>query len=223
MEADGRRNSASEGSDGLTHLAYTLVFTNSWSRPATLKSIEVVDPTKGDGVTGKNQVLTVRNEDVAGQFRIFSRPATQDKTNFAMEVPPGQSAVMYFDVTYVEGAQLPPAIAHRVVMSAPGSDDKPMEFTVTSAPLRLSCEAVMVLSPPFRGDGWVNGNGCCKEIGPHRFVMNSINGALRPTEEFAIDWVRVDAQGRIFHDDPKDVKNWYDYVSFATLFVVGIL
>jgi murein DD-endopeptidase MepM/ murein hydrolase activator NlpD len=41
--------------------------------------------------------------------------------------------------------------------------------------------------------------------------MNSINGALQPTEEFAIDWVRVDAQGRIFHDDPKDVKNCYDY------------
>jgi hypothetical protein len=30
-------------------------------------------------------------------------------------------------------------------------------------------------------------------------------------EEFAIDWIRVDAQGRLFHGDPKDVKNWYDY------------
>jgi hypothetical protein len=69
----------------------------------------------------------------------------------------------------------------------------------------------MVLSPPFKGDGWVNGNGCCKEIGPHRFVMNSIKWALRPTEEFAIDWIRVDAQGRLFHGDPKDVKNWYGY------------
>ena len=69
----------------------------------------------------------------------------------------------------------------------------------------------MVLSPPLKGHGWVDGNGCCKEIGPHRFVMNSINGALRPTEGFAIDWIRVDAQGRLFHGDPKDVKSWYDY------------
>ena len=41
--------------------------------------------------------------------------------------------------------------------------------------------------------------------------MNSINGALRPTEGFAIDWICVDAQGRLFHGDPKDVKSWYDY------------
>ena len=30
-----------KGSDGLTHLAYTLYFTNSSSHPATLKSIEL--------------------------------------------------------------------------------------------------------------------------------------------------------------------------------------
>jgi ribose 1,5-bisphosphokinase PhnN len=41
--------------------------------------------------------------------------------------------------------------------------------------------------------------------------MNSINGALRPTEEFAIDWIRVDAQGRLFHGVPNDVKNWFGY------------
>ena len=83
---------------------------------------------------------------------------------------------MHFDVTYAGGAHVPSAIAHRVVVSAPGNDDKPMQFTVTSAPSRLNCEAAMVLSPPFKGDGWVNANGCGKEIGPHRFVMNSING-----------------------------------------------
>jgi hypothetical protein len=200
-----------KGSDGLTHLAYALLFTNSWNHPATLRSIEVVDPMKGDAVTGKNQVLTLKNEDVTAQFRILCRPATLDKTNFAAEVPPGQSVVMHFDVTYAEDAHVPSAIAHRVAVSVPGNDGKPMQFTVTSAPLQLNCEAAMVLSPPFKGDGWVNGNGCCKEIGPHRFVMNSINGAPRPTEEFAIDWIRVDAQGRLFHGDPKDVKNWYDY------------
>ena len=91
-----------KGSDGLTHLAYSLFFANSWNYSATLKSIEVVDPMKGDAVTGKNQVLTSKNEDVTGQFRILSRPATLEKTNFATDLPSGQSAFMYFDVTYAE-------------------------------------------------------------------------------------------------------------------------
>jgi murein DD-endopeptidase MepM/ murein hydrolase activator NlpD len=41
--------------------------------------------------------------------------------------------------------------------------------------------------------------------------MNSINGSLAATEEFAIDWVRVDAQGRMFTGDFKDPKHWYGY------------
>lgn len=207
----GDRIQPVKGSDGRMHLAYSLLLTNSWSRDATLKSMEVVDPAKGDAVTGTNQVLTARNEDVTGEFRPFARPTTLDKANYATVLLAGQSAVMYFDVSYPEGAAIPGAIAHRVVVGVTGPDGKPAEFTVTSAPLRLNCKAAMVLIPPFKGKGWVNGNGCCKEIGPHRFVMNSINGSVRPTEEFAIDWVKVDEQGRMFHDDPKNVKNWYDY------------
>ncbi len=199
------------GSDGQMHVAYSLLFTNSWNRPVTLVSIEVVDPAKGNGVTGKYQVLSMRNEDITGQFRLLSLPTTQDKSNFATELPGGQSAVMYFDVSYAEDATLPAAIAHRVVIRAEDRNGKPAEATILSEPLPLNCEAAMVLRPPFTGGGWVDANGCCKEIGPHRFVMNPINGALRPTEEFAIDWVRVDAEGRMFHGDSKDVKNWYDY------------
>jgi hypothetical protein len=50
----------------------------------------------------------------------------------------------------------------------------------------------MVISSPFKGSGWVNGSGCCLEIGPHRFVTNPINGTLDPSETFAIDWVQID-------------------------------
>src|SRR3954468_19896336 len=46
-----------KGSDGLIHLAYALQFTNSWSVPATIKSVEVVDPAHGNQASGKNRVL----------------------------------------------------------------------------------------------------------------------------------------------------------------------
>src|SRR5215471_2266535 len=38
-----------KGSDGMIHVAYALLVTNSWNRPATLKSIEVVDPAHDNG------------------------------------------------------------------------------------------------------------------------------------------------------------------------------
>ena len=50
-----------KGSDGLIHLAYALQATNSWSVPATIKSVEVVDPAHGNQMSGKNRVLDIRN------------------------------------------------------------------------------------------------------------------------------------------------------------------
>ena len=199
-----------KGSDGRIHLAYALLITNSWNRPATLMSIEVVDPTPGNAVTGKNAVVTSKDQDIAGKLRLLSLP-TQDGSSFHMEVPAGQSGIAYFDVTYADPAQVPRAIAHRVVVNVADRDGKPKDFTVLSPPMRLDCNPPVVLGPPFKGDGWVNANGCCREIGPHRFVMNSVNGSLAATEEFAIDWIRVDAQGHQFDGDPKDPKAWVDY------------
>jgi hypothetical protein len=199
------------GSDGLTHLAYSLLLTNSWGQPAVLKSIEVVDPAHDYAATGKNEVLTINNDDVTGELRLLSLPGTLDKANYRTEVPSGQSAVAFFDVTYSDSAQVPRAIAHRVTVGVIGREGKPQDLTVLSPPLRLSCIEPIVLAPPLKGEGWINGNGCCKEIGPHRFVMNSINGSLAPTEEFAIDWIRVNPQGRLFTGDPKDPKHWYGY------------
>jgi hypothetical protein len=71
--------------------------------------------------------------------------------------------------------------------------------------------AAMVISAPFKGSGWVNGNGCCEEIGPHRFVTNAMNGTLDPSEQFAIDWVQIDAHGQAYRTDGKKPEDWLCY------------
>ena len=199
-----------KGSDGRMHLAYALMFTNSWSMPATIKSVEVVDPARGNQVTGKNRVLGIRNDDVTGQVKLFTAPNSMDKASYSTQIAPGQSGVMFFDVTYDDASQVPKAIAHRVTVTVPPNPHTPSALTVTSPPLRLGPEA-MVVAPPFKGDGWVNGNGCCLEIGPHRYVTNPMNGTLEPSETFAIDWVKIDAQGHAFRTDGKAPEDWYCY------------
>ena len=168
-----------KGSDGLTHLAYALMFTNVWRFPATITSVEVVDPALGNKITGSNRVLSIKNEDVTGQVKLFTLPGTLDKANYTTEIPAGQSGVMFFDVTYSDASQVPHTIAHRVTVSIPQVERMPKPVVV-SRPVRVSTIEPIVLSPPMKGDGWVNGNGCCLEIGPHRFVTNSMNGTLDP-------------------------------------------
>lgn len=73
-----------KGSDGLTHLAYALMFTNVWRFPATINSVEVVDPAQDNKVTGSNRVLSIKNEDVTGQVKLFSLLTTLDKANYRL-------------------------------------------------------------------------------------------------------------------------------------------
>ena len=182
-----------KGSDGLIHVAYALQVTNSWSLLATIQSVEVVDPAHGNQVSGKNRVLDIKNEDVTGQVKLFSLPGTMNKESYATQIPSGQSGVMFFDVTYSDISQVPKAIAHRITVTTPPTPAG-TEHTTISRSIPIGREA-MVISPPLKGSGWVDGNGCCLEVGPHRFVTNPMNGTLDPSEQFAIDWIKIDASG----------------------------
>jgi hypothetical protein len=198
-----------KGSDGLIHLAYALQVTNSWSLTATIKSVEVVDPARGNQVSGKNRVLDIKNEDVTGQVKLFTLPGTMNKESYTNQIPSGQSGVMFFDVAYENMSQVPTAIAHRITVTTPPTPVG-TEHTTVGHSIRTGSEAI-VISPPLKGSGWVNGNGCCLEIGPHRFVTNAMNGTLNPSETFAIDWVQVDAHGLAYRTDGKKPEDWIGY------------
>jgi hypothetical protein len=117
---------------------------------------------------------------------------------------------MFFDVSYADGEEVPCAISLRVHALQPENKHL-QESTVVGPPMKVSSQAAIVLAPPFKGDGWVDANGCCVEIGPHRFVTNPMNGTLDPSEQFAIDWIKVDAKGKAFRGDGKKPEDWLCY------------
>jgi hypothetical protein len=199
-----------KGSDGLTHLAFGMQFTNVWDVPATIASVEVVDPAKDDRPTGTNHVLSAKDEDVTGLLKLTSLPPTQDKASYSSKLASGAYGVMFFDVIYADSNDVPCAIALRVHSLQPDSKRMP-ESTLLSPPLKVSSQTAIVLAPPFKGDGWVDANGCCLEVGPHRFVTNATNGTLQPSEQFAIDWITVDRQGKAFRGDGKKSEEWLCY------------
>ncbi|HTV56426.1 MAG TPA: M23 family metallopeptidase [Terriglobia bacterium] len=198
-----------KGSDGLFHLAYALQFTNSWDKPATIKSVEVVDPARDNQVSGRNRVLDIKNEDVTGKLKLFTLPGTMGKESYTNEVPGGQSGVMFFDVTYDNIGQVPRAIALRITITTPPTPVG-TEHTIVGHSIPISREA-MLISPPLKGSGWVDANGCCLEVGPHRFVTNPMNGTLDPSETFAIDWVQVDDHGLAYRTDGRKPEDWFGY------------
>lgn len=74
---------AVKGSDGLIHLAFAMQFTNAWNQPAIIQSVEVVDPAKSYKPTGKDRVLSIKDEDVTGMMKLSSLPPTLDQASYS--------------------------------------------------------------------------------------------------------------------------------------------
>jgi hypothetical protein len=79
------------------------------------------------------------------------------------------------------------------------------------APLKIADAKPLIIGPPVAGAGWVAANGCCNPDITHRGSVQSVNGALYNSQRFAIDWMRLDEQGRLVHGDESDVHNYNDY------------
>jgi hypothetical protein len=80
-------------------VAYSLLFTSEYSAPVTINSIELLDPDKKFQPTGTNLMLSIKNEPITDEVRLFALPATFDAANFSTQLGPGQAGLVFFDVT----------------------------------------------------------------------------------------------------------------------------
>ena len=200
------------GTDSRVHLAYTVELTNHSSDPMTIQSFQVVDPDRDNQPTGVNQVVSDLNEDITGLAHpfIIILP-TLDKQNYKKVLGPGQGSVIFFDVTYHHRRNVPLHISHRVTVTETTEGGEIQTYTAIDEPITVSYRDPVVLSPPLKGARWLDGNGCCKQIGPHRGVVSPINGAIQPAEQFAIDFVQLDKNGRGYTGDRNDLKSFPYY------------
>ncbi len=113
-------------------------------------------------------------------------------------IPAGGSALLFMDVTYARRATRPQRLTHGfdLTLSAPGKPDQQVAFV--GVPTRVGGGRAIEVAPPLRDSGWVVGNGCCDPINAHRGATLSIDGTVRVPERFAIDFVQLDRNGRLF-------------------------
>ena len=73
---------------------------------------------------------------------------------------------------------------------------------------RCGSAALWSCPAPLRGAGYANVKGCC-EASAHRRALLTIDGARHLAQRYAIDWVRLDAQGQFWSGDPTDNDSFY--------------
>ncbi len=200
------------GTDGRIHLAYELLFTNVSTEPARIVSVEVVDPLRRNRVVGSSRVVTIKDEDVSTRLRQFAiQQPTLAGSDFSDHLRPARSAILYLDVTFDDLRDVPRQVKHRVTFTQTDAQNNTVPITGIGGLTESSSADAVVLSPPLKGDGWVDASGCCGIISPHRYTLLPLNGTLRPAQHFAIDFIRLDARGRAVTGDIKNLNNWHYY------------
>jgi len=113
---------------------------------------------------------------------------------------PGASAMIFVDASYSAARRRPRAVSHAISLAWPDAEN-PSEVTrqtFLGVSTRVSRQRPVVLSAPLRGPKWVAANGCCS-LNAHRGATLAIDGTIRVPERFAIDFVQLNDQDRLFN------------------------
>lgn len=182
--------------DGRTHLAYELLLTNSMDQNVTVSSVAV---RAGRGGT---TLATLDGDALASRTRIIGTTAPTARLG------PSQSALVWIDAA-VDNGSAPSELIHdiEVRLTKPVPPLLPETVNETVAPVTVQTREPAVIDPPLRGPQWWDANGCCG-MTAHRMAINPIDGELWGAERFAIDYVQLMPDGRLFDGDPKDVKSY---------------
>ena len=207
------------GTDGAYHVVYELQLTNTKSVPATLQKIEVLA-----GSSGSQVVTSFSDADLVKRLRTLAPQPATDAT-----IEPNAGRLFYIELIFKDAAKLSKQLEHHLyLIGAPNPGPaKPAPLDYVVAPIKIADNKPVIIGPPLAGPGWVAANGCCNPDITHRGSVQSVNGSLYDSQRFAIDWMRLDDQGRLVHGDESDVHNYSDYgadvLAVANAKVVSVL
>jgi len=182
--------------EGSSQLVYELHLTNSARQPLTLQRIEILD------AKGRTLLARIGGDLLGSRLHPVDNP-TAGKEPLA--VSPGGRGVVYLEVA-LEGDAGLLELEHRVTFHLPG---RAAQQSV-GARIPIKEGPAPVLAAPLRGGPWVAIHSPAWERG-HRRVIYTVDDRERIPGRHAIDWMKVDAGGRVARGDRDRVENWLGY------------
>jgi hypothetical protein len=121
---------------------------------------------------------------------------------------------MCFWLSYSTRDAIPARLQHHFSATAqPAGDQGPtIDYDAEDfGSARVSENDAVVIWPPLAGKGWFDANGAGPVIYAHRYGLLPVNGALRPQEIFAIDFIKMNDQGLCYQGHNTKVENYFGY------------
>ncbi|MCK9413088.1 MAG: M23 family metallopeptidase [Prolixibacteraceae bacterium] len=186
-----------KSTSGKVVLIYSVESLNFEKEGYKLKDFQVLNAQNG------NVLCSI--SDTAKNMLMIHKPSvstTMDLYAYPMRTPASYrfSVGLEFDRTKV-----PQMIKHRLVLM---KDVK--ERIIETAQTPVLIKQLPVLSSPFKGNEFVATNTTA--LNPiHSSFQTSYKGISSVPERFCVDWLKLGADGKLFHGDLKINENWYVY------------
>lgn len=186
---------------GVTHLTYELHVSNFSPQGLELAALQVL----AEGSEAA-PLATYRGETLAG---LLLNPA--GGASAAQPLGPGSHHVLFLDVQLPGRPEVPRGLRHRLTLQLKRPDGQVVERSLEGGPVAVSPRAARVLQAPLRGDHWLVYDLLDNLHEGHRRTLMAVNGRAAIAQRFAIDWVKLGPDGRLFRDPGNVNANWYDY------------
>jgi murein DD-endopeptidase MepM/ murein hydrolase activator NlpD len=184
-----------------TILAYELHLTNFLPSEITLNQVDVF----GQDVVG-SPLASYREANLANAIVQPAARTVPDRR----KIGGGMRAVIYMWVALDKGRSVPHSLRHKLSVTFSRNEGRVEEATLDIPGPEVAQAAPIVVAPPFKAGLWYAGNGP-SNTSIHRRALLLSEGQARIAQRYAIDWLKVNDDGKLFHDDPKANANWYDY------------
>lgn len=185
--------------DGRTALVYELQLSNYAAEALNPVGIDVVDADRATVLVRYSGPELAQRLDRSG----VQRDAVALKA-----IDGGRHGRVFVELMLPPGSAVPRHLSHRVEYAT--MTPSAQTHTVTGARIAVEAAPVAVLGAPLRGGPWVAIYDAGWERG-HRRVVYAVDGKARTPGRHAVDWVRLDTQGRKQAADGDRAAEAYSY------------
>ena len=189
--------------NGQTILAYELHVTNFYAHDMTLLRLDIFDADhpKAPLATFEGEALLKCMMDVLAPDRRASR----------RNIGPLRRSVLVLLTAIGPETPVPSRLLHKLRFSTTSQYGKEVTLKVTYDGVAVAAEPVPVIASPLGPGRWWTINVANERVDGHRLGVAYFKGQLRLPQRYAVDFVKLDEDGRAAINDGKKNSDWIGY------------
>jgi Peptidase family M23 len=185
--------------DGKAHVAYELYLTNYGRKAARIVSLRV------RGVGGAAFETTIEGESLRRSYAPDAAKSRAEPHDPVLQ--PGTGGMLFVFLNFA-GREAPRSLDNSIVVQADG--DSMNAQRITLADISVARSAPAPVGEPLTGSGWLAANGP-SNTSSHRRAVIVLDGKPRVPERYAIDFIKMGADGNSYSGDQHKNASYHAY------------